>query len=361
MTAIDLSASSATYPAGRDVAGFYRDLLQRVRRAPGVTAAGAVEFLPFSGRDADTGVLFDTASIPPPDKRPRAHYRAVSDGYFEAMGIPVLAGRAFGPGDRSDRPIAVLNASAARQFFPDGRVLGRRAALDFEAMRFFPDRAPIFDLGLGLREVVGVVQDVRFSSLTDEGAPEFFVPLSQRAVRRMTLIIRSPLLATEVLAEVRAIVNGIDRDQPIAAVAALPDLIAASMARPKFHATLVTAFGVLALTLAAIGIYGVMSYLVLLRTRDIGVHVAIGATPRDVFRFVTRSMIRLAAAGLVLGLAGALLAGAGLSRLLFEVRPYDPLVLTEVAAIVLASAALATIVPALRALRIDPARALRAE
>jgi ABC-type antimicrobial peptide transport system permease subunit len=138
-------------------------------------------------------------------------------------------------------------------------------------------------------------------------------------------------------------------------------LIAASVSQPRFNTTLLSAVGLLALTLAAIGIHGVMSHVVLLRTRDIGIHMAVGASPGAVFRLVTRQMSGLAAAGLAIGLVGAVAAGAGLTRLLFGVSPRDPFVLAGVAAVVVLTAAAATLVPALRALRIDPARALRAE
>ena len=139
----------------------------------------------------------------------------------------------------------------------------------------------------------------------------------------------------------------------------LPDLIAASMARPRFNSTLLAAFGVLALILAAIGIYSLMSYVVLLRSRDIGIHVALGATPRDVFRLVLRPMTRLTAAGLAIGVLGAWASAPALSQLLFGVQPRDPAVLGSVVALVLVAASAATLVPALRALGIDPAKTLR--
>jgi putative ABC transport system permease protein len=360
LTTIDLSLPASSYPAGADVVRFYDELLNRLRRTPGVTAAGAVEFLPFSGLDGDTGVLFEARQIPSPDKRPRAHFRSITSGYFEAMGIPVVAGRDFGSPDRtSGHIVAILNETAARVLFRDGRALGRRAALDFEAMRFFPDRAPIFDLELGLREIVGIVKDVRHSGLADEPMPELYVPFTQRGVRKMTLVVRSGLPAGSVIAATRQIVSALDPVQPVGTGTTMPELIAASLARPRFNTTLISAFGLLALGLSAIGIYGVMSYFVLLRTRDIGIHVAIGATRRDVFGLVTKQMAGLAAAGIIIGLAGALSAGSGLSKYLADIEPHNPVVLLAVTAVVLVTTLIATLVPAIRALRIEPARALR--
>jgi predicted permease len=360
--AADVSLPAARYPTAPRLGEFFTDLLDRLRQVPSVTAAGAVEFLPFSGLDAESGLLFEGQPIPTPDKRPRVHYRSVTDGYFEAMGFRMVNGRRLGRDDRSDSArVAVLNETAARQLFPDGHAAARRVSIDFEAMQFFADRPPVFDLALGLREVVGVVGDVRHTGLGDEAVAELFVPASQRPVRRMTVVVRSSLPSAAALAAVRTAVSSIDPNQPLANAAALPDLIAASVSQPRFNTTLLSAFGLLALALAAIGIHGVMSHFVLLRTRDIGIHMAVGASPRDVFRLVTRQMSRLAAAGVAIGLLGAFAAGAGLTRLLFGVSPRDPMVLATVATVVVVTAAAATLVPALRALRIDPARALRAE
>ena len=361
VSAMDLALPASKYPSGGQVVTFYSELLARIRQVSGVSSAGAVENLPFSGLDSDTGLLFEGQTIPTPDKRPRAHYRAVTDGYFETMGIPIRAGRAFTARiDRSDAPIvAAVNETAARQWFSDGRTLGRRVALDFEAMRFFRDRPPVFDLPLGLREIVGVVRDVRHSALNEEAGAELYVPHSQRGVRKMTVVVRSAMASSAVFAAVRKIIVDLDPDQPVASATTLSDLIAASTTRPRFNTTLITAFGVLALALAAIGIYGVMSYFVALRQRDIGIHVAIGATPGDVFRLVTRPMLVLGSAGMAIGFAGVMAIGPGLSRLLVGVKPRDPVVFGAVAGVVVLTVAAATLVPALRALRIDPARALR--
>jgi predicted permease len=328
---------------------FYSEMLAQVRAAPGVVAAGAVEYLPFSGVDGDTGLLFDGQAIPTPDKRPRAHFRAVTDGYFETMGIKLMAGRTFAATDRRESAmVGVVNEAAAREWFADGRSTGRKVALDFEAMKFFPDRAPVFDLSLGLREIVGVVQDVRHGGPSEPAQAELYVPFSQRSIGKMTVVVRSSLPAAAILSVLRATITQLDPEQPVGAVTTLPDLIAASMARPRFNTTLLAAFGVLALVLAAIGIYGVMSYFVLLRSRDIGIHVALGATPADVFRLVTRPMLLLAGAGLALGVSAAWETGPALSKLLFGVQPRDPAVLASVVGVVIVAVAGATLAPALK-------------
>jgi len=359
VSAVTLSLPASRYPASPSVLSFYDSLLTRLAATPGMSGVGAVETLPFSGLDPDTGLLYDSAPIPPTERRPRAHFRAVTDGYFAAMGIPLVDGRSFAASDRvASPPVAIVNETAARLWFSDGHPLARRVALDFDAMRYFRDRAPVFDLPLGLREIVGVVKDVRHGALTADPNAELYVPFRQRTVRKMTVVVRSTLAASAVQSAVTAIVRDLDPEQPVPAAAAMTDLIGASTSRPRFDTTLISAFGLLALVLAAVGIYGVMSYLVTIRRRDIVIHVAVGAARRDVFRIVTRPMLRTSAVGLVVGLIGALAAGPAISRLLFDVKPRDPAILAGVVVTIAVTAGAAMLIPALRALKID-ARALR--
>lgn len=361
LAALEINLPAARYPTDTAVARFFGDVLDRLRATPGITAAAAVDFVPFGGLDSDTGVLFAGQPIPPPDRRPRAHPRVVSPGYFETMKIAVVEGRTFESRDLAGRRSVVLNESAAREYFPDGRALGRRLALDFEAMRFFPDRPPVFDLESGLREVIGIVRDVRHSGLTSSVQPEFYVPLAQRGARRMSVVVRSALPEPAVLAAVRSVVTSLDPDQPIASAASMPGLIAASMSQPRFNTSVITAFGLLALVLAAIGIYSVMSYFVLLRTREIAIRIAMGAAPGEVLRLVARRMVTLTAAGLALGLPAAAAASAGLARTIEGIVPANASLLVLVAAVLTVIAAAATALPVRRALRIEPAVALRSE
>jgi predicted lysophospholipase L1 biosynthesis ABC-type transport system permease subunit len=258
----------------------------------------------------------------------------------------------------------------ARQVFPDEDPIGKRLALDFEAMRFFRDRAPELDLAGGMREVVGVVADVRHGGLIAEAAPELFVPAAQRPVRNMTIVVRAASataaheaddVAAAIAGASRAIVRSIDPAQPIANVTRLDDLVAASIARPRFNTMLLSIFGALALLLAAVGVYGVMSYAVALRTRDIGIHVALGATPRDVRRMILGQALTLAAFGTVVGLAGAIAASRVLTHLLFEVDPRNPWTFAAVALVMGLTSMAAASLPARRALRIDAVTALRAD
>lgn len=363
ITTVDVNLSAARYPANPAITSFYARLMEALRSQPGVTGAASVEYLPFGGLDSDTGLLYADRPIPPPDKRPRVHPRAVTDDYFTIMGIAPVAGRAFAASDRADSTrVVILNETAAHQLFPDGHALGQKISIDYEAMRFYQNRAPDFDLSIGLREVVGIVRDVRHTGLADRPFPEFYMPFSQHPVRRMTVVVKSDADPAATFALIRSSVAAIDPAQPIARLSTLSGLITASLDRPRFNMTLISAFGVLALALAAVGIYGVMSYFVTLRTRDIGIHVAIGATRADVFRLVARQMMWLAAWGIGLGIAGAVLAASGVSRLLslYGIAPRDPRLLAAVALIAAITAAAATIIPAVRALNIDPARALRA-
>jgi putative ABC transport system permease protein len=212
----DLNLPESKYQQPQ-AARFYERLLERLASAPGVIAAGAVEYLPLSGLDGNTGLLIEGRPKPAPGERIFAHQRVVTPDYFRAMGMRLRQGRAFTSADNDNAPrVAVINETLARRYWPGENPIGKRAALDFEAMRFYPDRAPDFDLALGLREIVGVVADVKHTGLAGETVPEFYAPLAQRPARNLTLVVRTAADPAPLLGVARNEVLALDKDQPIA-------------------------------------------------------------------------------------------------------------------------------------------------
>ena len=362
LTTMEVSLPPARYGSPPRLAAFVNDTLGRLRQQTTVHAAGLVDFLPFSGIIGDTAVLVEGQPVPPQERRSRVRYRVASDGYFETIGIRVAAGRSFVHQDRADaKPVTVINERAARELFPDGHAIGRRIALDLESFRYFADRAPEFDIQYGLREIVGVIADVRHGGLTDSAVAEMYIPVLQRATGRLAVVVRSDQSASEALAMTRAVIRDIDPALPVSNAISMAALVAASVAEPRFNATVLTSFGAVALVLAIVGIYGVLSYVVTLRQRDIGIHVAVGATPRAIVRLVVGGTARLMVVGVGIGVLGTLAAGPLLERVLYGVDARDPRVLLSVAAIVICSGLAATFFPVRRALRVDPAAVLKAE
>ncbi|MGH7674252.1 MAG: FtsX-like permease family protein, partial [Gemmatimonadales bacterium] len=336
------------YPQNEHQAAFYAALLERVRALPGVTSAGAVTTLPFSPVGVDHDMPVSVDGRPQPEGRiPEADFRITSPGYFETMAIPVVRGRTFDENDRADAPlVAVVNQEFARTLLAGEDPIGTR-------IRYGHRGPPI--------EIVGLVGQVRHRGLDAEPRPELYVPYRQLQYGTMTLVVRAagdPLTLAE---PVKRAVYAVDPAQPVTAVATMAELMQASAATRRFHMVLFAGFAALALGLAAVGLYGVISYAVTQRGREIGIRLALGAAPRDVFRVVLGDGVRLAAAGVVIGLVGAVALTRLLATLLFSVSPTDPLVLATVAAALVAVAGLACALPARRATRVDPVVALRTE
>jgi putative ABC transport system permease protein len=336
------------YPDDARQAAFYVDLLERVRALPGVVSAGAVTTLPMSpvGVDHDIPVVIEGRELPAV-REPQADFRIASPGYFETMGIPVLRGRMLTEHDRADAPpVVVVNKVLVDQLLPGEDPIGKR-------IRYF--RSGPF------AEIVGVVGQVHHRGLAAEPRPEIYTSYRQVQYGTMTVVVRTggdPLALAEPL---KAAVFAADPVQPITQIATMDDLLHRSVAAPRFHTLLLGSFAGLALVLASIGIYGVVSYAVSRRTHEIGIRMALGARGVDVFRAVVGDGVRLAAIGSTLGVLMALALGRALSGLLFQVSPHDPLVLALVALLLIGLAALACSVPARRATRVDPMVALRTE
>jgi predicted permease len=355
-----IELSQLRYSTNESARAFYRDLVERVRALPGVRQAAVARALPMTGR-LEIGdwsfILEGQASSPPlPTDWHPADWQVVSPDYFRTMGIPVLGGRALEDGDRLGAPGAiVVNRTLARQVWPDGNAVGQRVLLG----------------GGGVdsvwRTVVGVVGDVRHRGLAAPPRPEMFLPNAQfpagtgSAARALYLVVRTVAEPTAIVPSVRAALASLDPTVPLATVQTMDDAMGSWAAERRLLMLLVTSFAALAVVLGAVGIYGVMAHLVAQREREIGVRVALGAVPREIVRLVTMQGMTMVGLGILAGAVASLAATRLLRSLLFEIRPSDPLTLLGTAITLAGVAAVAMVVPARRATRVDPIDALRAD
>ncbi len=343
------SLPEAKYDEARQVR-FYDDLLDRVRSREGVRSAAAIFPIPLG--DSHIGITFTIEGRPVPKAdEPSAQYRQVSPGYFQTMGIPLLSGRDFT--DRDDTkapPVIIVNEALVRTYFPGENVLGRRirpgVARDGEPKT---------------REIVGVVGNVRHRGLGVEESPEYYIPYRQLSIADMTVVAQTDADPRVLANDARAIVASLDPDVPVFRVQTLRDYVFASIAQPRFNALLLSLFAGVALVLTGIGLYGVLAYAVAVRTREIVIRMALGARRGDILAMVVRRGLVLAATGVVIGLAAALLVTRLLRALLFHVAPSDPATFAGAGLLLGAVALLASFVPAYRATRFEPMQALRGE
>jgi putative ABC transport system permease protein len=358
----DINLPPAKYPDGQKVTVFHDQVLERLAAVPGVEAAGLISSLPLSGTNADTTVFIEGQPVPEPSDRPRTHPRTISPDYFRAMGVRMVEGRAFTEHDHARAPrVAIINETMARRFWPASPAIGKRIALDYEAMKFFRDRPPELDLAAGMREIVGIVRDVKHEGLETGPQPEMYIPDRQLPEREMNLVLRASADPASLAAAMRSAVHAVDPDQPVANIKLMSQLFADSVAKPRFNYLLLTIFATIALLLSATGVYGVMAYAVEQRTREMGIRLALGAQPNDVLRLVIRQGMRSVLAGVALGLAGAFALSRVMASLLFEVRATDPATFIVVAGLLVTVSLLACYVPARRATKVDPVIALRDE
>jgi putative ABC transport system permease protein len=337
------------YPNREARAAFVERMLERLRVAPGIVAAGTIDALPLADDRQGTG--FSIEGEPPSEAVANAgvNFSFVSPGYFEALGIPLLRGRLFDTRDRADSaPTIIINQAMARRFFNERNPVGRRITVGFNT------RAP--------REIVGVVGDERHVALDREPPPGVYVSYLQFGwSSRLTVAARTdgePALAAD---QLREIVRGIDPQLALYDVRTMEQVVSDSVSRPRFAALLLANFASVALLLAGIGVYGVISQLVGHRTQEFGVRMALGAAPADVAQLVIRFGIKLAAFGTLVGVPAAFAFSRVLQGLLYGVTASNPLTYASVAVVLVATAVFAAIIPAHRATRLDPLIALRAE
>jgi putative ABC transport system permease protein len=355
--AADLPLSSVKYANDEVRTTTVQQIIERTAALPGVRSAAATTMLPMSG--AGTTIHFNIKGRPTaaPDHYVLAGYRAVSAGYFQTLGIPLKRGRLLRDSDRQGSSrVIVINETMARQHFGGEEPIGQHIQLGAT-----PDPDPQFPY----MEIVGVVGDVRQQPDADAKS-EMYVPYAQfpdELLRRMysnvTIVVRTAGAPAPSAPSLRQIVKAIDPDQPVANVRTLDEVVSASVTQPRFRSLLLGVFALIALTLAGIGVYGLLAHGVAQRVNEFGVRMALGATPSGVLRLVLRQGITLALVGLGIGLVSAVLFVRALRAVLFEVSPWDPLAWTTASVTLLAVSLLASWLPARRALRVDPVVALR--
>jgi putative ABC transport system permease protein len=341
------------YPNDEQVAQFQGQLLERAANTAGVVSAAAINGLPLSGDN--TSDSFTIEGRPPIRKEdePSTDYRVITPSYFETMGIPLLAGRDFGPSDHKQSPnVAIVNDHFAQKFFPGQSPLGQRLHLQGQ------ERDPLM--------IVGVVGNVRHFGLEGSIVPETYVPflqdpLSTTLSRSMIIVARTKTDPSALAATLRSELTSLDKSLPIYVLKPMSGYLEATMERRRFNLTLLSVFGVVALLLAAVGIYGVISYGVSQRTQEIGIRLALGATAQNVLLLVLRQGLALTVVGIVIGLAFAFALTRLMKTLLFNVSPFDPVTFVTTAALLLLVALFACWIPARRATRVDPLSALRNE
>ena len=345
--AVDLSLSSSRYPEDRQQAAFFQEALERLQSIPGIQSAGATTGLPLTLSLSGSDFRIEGRPEPEAGKEMIISKRSVSPRYFGTLGIRLFKGRDFSDRDKSDAPAAaIINDELARIYFPGEDPIGKRISFD--------DRQ-------SWMSIVGIIADVKQLGLDSSAKPEVYFPYLQVASPKMSLVVRTTSNPLSLAAAVKSQIQAIDKDLPIDNARTMQQLLAESVSGRRFNMLLLSVFAAVALVLAIVGIYGVMSYTVSQCTHEIGIRVAVGAQPRDVFRMVIGQGMMLAILGVAFGLVGAL----GLTRLmttmLFGVEPTDPATFASIAVLLIGVALVACYVPGRRATKVDPLVALRYE
>jgi putative ABC transport system permease protein len=335
------------YPEPQQQARFFQQVLERIAQLPGVQTCGAISVLPLTGGSVNGSFNIDGRPEQPEERV--AEMRAVSANYFRAMQIPTPRGREFTERDGAAAPsVVVINETLARRYFPGEDALGRRLA-------FGDVDEPVW------REIVGVVGDVKGGGLSAETKPEMYVPYLQYPSAFMSVVVRGAPDPTTLTAAIRREVASVDKEQPVLNVRLMRQLVAESIAPQRFNTLLLGVFAAVALALATVGIFGVMSYTVTQRTHEIGIRMALGAQTGDVLRLVVKQGLTLTLFGVGIGLAGAFAVTRVLASLLYGVSTTDPMIFVGVSLLLAAVALVACYIPARRAMRVDPMVALRYE
>jgi len=347
--ALDIPLSRTRYPKGEQQAATFQQLLQQMKTVPGVRDVALTSNVPLT--DFDVQLSFNIEGRPPykPGEELVAEYTVVSSDYFRAMNIPLQRGRELSENDTKGMPeVLVVTDAFVKRFFPGEDPIGRRLVFDG------PDKTP--------REIVGVVGDVKRKGLDADVQPEVYVSYLQRPDRRLNVLLKTDLRdAGQLIQPARAAVKAFDSNQIIWRTHTLDQLLSTSVAPRRFNMLLLGIFAAVALVLAAVGLYGVMSYSVSWRTHEIGIRMALGAKRANVLRLVVRQGMTMALIGLAIGLVGAFSLSRVLKSLLYGVSSTDPLTFAIVSVVLLAVALLACLLPARRATRVDPLVALRTE
>jgi len=336
---------------------FFNRVLDRIHAMPGVVAAGVTDDVPMNGNGSHQPIAVEGRPVVPMSEQPEVDVRLITPGYVNAMRIPVLNGRDFNESDVAGRqPTILISATLAREFWPNENPIGRHITLTF-----FPGAA---------REIVGVVGDVKLDSLDQTRPPAaLYMPLAQISASAtaawrsfsMAVVVRTASKPSSMAGAVSSAINEIDHEIPVRDVFTMDELVTNSLSQHRFTLLLLGAFAVLALILAAVGTYSVLSYSVRRRVPEIGIRLALGANLRDVLRMVVLEGMKPTFVGVVIGFAGALALARVMSNLIYGVKPIDPVTFLAVAFVLAAVALVASIIPAYRASKVDPVVALRYE
>jgi putative ABC transport system permease protein len=334
------------YSEPESQAAFYRDALERLRAMPGVEAAGAVTNLPMSGNSESYSFTIEGRPPLPPGEEPSADFARVTPDYFRAMQIPVRRGRVFADTDTMTAPpVIVVSDAFVKRYFPNEDPIGKK-----------------LDVGNGdeeAKEIVGVVGDIKPESPEVEARPQYYTPFFQFPDSSVNIVARTR--EADGTAMIRGVIKSLDKNQPITRLRTLESYISDQVATQRFNMVLLAIFAGVAMLLAALGIFGVMSYSVTRRTHEIGIRMALGAQPRNVLKLIVAHGMALALGGIVLGLGISFVATRLMQKLLFGVSATDPMIFVGIAVLLSGVALLACYLPARRATRVNPTLALRYE
>jgi putative ABC transport system permease protein len=346
----EISLPATTYPDRETIARFYQQALPLLRSIPGVESAGITEAIPMGGA-TEAGVMRIVGRpVQKGERPPIVNYTVISPGLFASLGTPILRGRGVLDSDLlSAPPVTVINRALARQYWPNEDPIGKQVLVPSQ-------RVPA--------TIVGVVADIKHSSLREVPGPEMFEPYTQNvwpSLALMQVVVRTRSEPAVVIEDARKVIGQIDPGVPLAKVSTLATLTSTAMAGERFSMLLVSSFGILAVLLAAVGLYGIISYSVAQRTREIGIRVALGAQRGDVFSMIIRHGLGLSGLGILIGIAAALGTARILTSFLYGVSASDPLTFLSVSGFLAVIAVGASFFPAHRAASINPVEALRAE
>jgi predicted permease len=348
---MEMDLRTAQYAKGPAILNFWQQVLDRVGALPGVEAAALGTVVPLTDSHSRSDITIEGMPLPKPGSFPHPDEHKVSPGYVKALGVPLLRGREFTDADNANAPkVGMINARLARQFFPNQDALGKRF------MFGRPSEKPPEWI-----TIVGLTADTKLYGLENPARLEVYLPLRQSVSGDMTLVVKSAADPAALTSSIRGAIASIDKDQPIFAVATMQELVNNSVSTRRITLILLGLFSALALVLAAIGIYGVISYSVAQRTHEIGIRMALGAGRGEVLRMILAQGAKIAGAGLVIGIAASFGLTRLMAKLLFSVSSADPLTFCAVAFVLVLVAMLACYIPARRALRVDPIIALRYE
>jgi putative ABC transport system permease protein len=349
---MEMNLRTSQYEKDPSILNFWQQVLDRVRTLPGIETAALGTAIPLTDSHSRADVTIEGMALPKPGSFPHPDTHSVSPAYAATLGVPILQGREFSEMDSENAPhVAMINVRMAREYFPNDSPVGKRIMFGHPSAKSAPKWLTI----------VGVVGDTRLYGLANPSRLEIYVPFRQSASDHMRLVVKSAVDPAALASAIRGVVAGIDKDQPIFGISTMNQLIVNSVSTRRITLILLGLFSTLALVLAAIGIYGVISYSVAQRTHEIGIRMALGAQPADVLHLILRQGFIIVLAGVLTGLLLAFGVARMLGDALVGVSATDPLTYVSVSTLLACVALLACWIPVRRAMRVDPMVALRYE